>query len=158
MTDTCCDEVCESDKKNSPSHCPRCGGKGRQVQTITVRYLVQGKFQDRVDDSLSYRFCLSQDCPVVYFSESENFLFLKEDLIARVTIKEKDDPIPVCYCFNFFRHDIEEEIQRTGKTTIPDFVSAQVKAENCFCEYTNPQGTCCLGNISTMVKQIKKGG
>lgn len=81
---------------------------------------------------------------------------MKEELSERVTIKEKNDPIPVCYCFNFFRHDVREEIQKTGKTSIPDFISAQVKAGNCFCEYTNPEGTCCLGNLSLVVKNFLK--
>lgn len=136
--------------------CPRCGEKGKKVKTITVRYLVQGRFQDRVDDSLAYRFCPSPDCPVVYFSASGNSLFVKEELSVRVTVKEKTNPIPVCYCFNFFRHDVMEEIRKTGKTTVPDFISAQVKAGNCFCEYTNPQGSCCLGNVNSAVKEIPK--
>lgn len=156
MKDTCCNEVCEVDNKASLPLCPKCGGKGKKIQTITVRYLVQGKFQDRVNDSLTYRFCLSRDCPVVYFSELGNSFFMKEELSERVTIKEKNDPIPVCYCFNFFRHDVEVELKETGKTTIPDFISAQVKAGNCFCEYTNPEGTCCLGNVSLVVKNFLK--
>jgi hypothetical protein len=123
---------------------------------VTVRYLVRGAFQSRINDSLTYRFCALPDCPVVYYSETGNLVFEKEELSEKVTIKEKDDPLPACYCFNFFRHDIREEIKKTGKTTIPDFISSQVKAGNCFCEYTNPQGTCCLGNISAVVKQIQK--
>lgn len=158
MTEKCNSGVCEvSDKETTPP-CPRCNGQGKRVKGVTVRYLVQGRFQTRVNDSLSYRFCLSPDCPVVYYSATGNSVFSKEELSEKVTSKEKDDPLPICYCFNFFRHDVEEEIKSTGKTTIPDFISAQVKAGNCFCEYTNPQGTCCLGNVSKVVKEIQKGG
>ncbi|MBI1909397.1 MAG: hypothetical protein HYS22_04430 [Deltaproteobacteria bacterium] len=71
-------------------------------------------------------------------------------------VKERYDSSPICYCFHIFRQDIEQEIKKTGKTTIPDFLMAQIKAGNCRCEAVNPQGTCCLGNISAAVKKIMK--
>ncbi len=67
-----------------------------------------------------------------------------------------EDSLPICYCFHLFKQDIEQEIKKTGKTTIPEFISAQVRAENCRCRYVNPKGTCCLGDISVAVKQIQK--
>jgi len=158
MTEACANGVCEVPDKETTRPCPRCNGKGKRVKGVTIRYLVRGTFQSRIHDSLTYRFCPSPDCPVVYYSETGDAQFTKDELSERVTIKEKDDPLPVCYCFNFFRHDIREEIEKTGKTTVPDFISAQVKAGNCLCEYTNPQGTCCLGNVSAAVKQIQKEG
>lgn len=67
-------------------------------------------------------------------------------------IKERyGDTLPICYCFHLFKQDIEQEIRRTGKTTIPDFVKAQVRAGNCRCEHTNPKKTCCLGDLSKAV-------
>lgn len=156
MAETCTNGICEVGDKETTRPCPRCNGKGKRVKGVTVRYLVRGVFQSRIHDSLTYRFCLSPDCPVVYYSETGNSVFTKEELSEKVTIKEKDDPLPICYCFNFFRHDVEKEIKSTGKTTIPDFISAQVKAGNCFCEHTNPQGTCCLGNVSKVVKEIQR--
>lgn len=156
MAEKCDNGVCEISDKKATRPCPHCNGKGKKVKGVTVRYLVQGAFQSRINDPLTYRFCLSPDCLVVYYSETGDSVFTKEELSERVTIKEKDDPLPICYCFNFFRHDVEAEIRETGKTTITDFISAQVKDGNCFCEYTNPQGTCCLGNVSAAVKQLQK--
>lgn len=138
------------------NNCPRCGLKSKKVRATTVRYMVKGIFQSEVRDEDIYRFCLSPNCLVVYFSEDHHSVFTKDQLSRPVTIKEGNDPIPICYCFNFFRHDVEKEISETRKTTIPDFISAQVKAGNCFCEYTNPQGSCCLGNVSSIVKSILK--
>lgn len=66
-----------------------------------------------------------------------------------------DDP-QVCYCFNFFTSDLREEIETTGKTTIPDFIRQKVKEKACACEIMNPQGSCCLGNVSQAVKKIEK--
>lgn len=138
---------CCAKEKNEQQSCPRCGSKSKKVSVITVRYMLKGSFQPQVQEKSSYRFCSSPTCLVVYFSEIADDVFTKNQLSERVTIKESDDPVPICYCFNFFRHDVEKEISETGKTTIPDFITAQVKAKNCLCEYTNPQGTCCLGNV-----------
>lgn len=158
MAEKCDNGICEVGGERAPPHCPRCGRRGKSVEGITVRYLVQGRFQGRVKESLSYYFCPSPTCSTVYYSENGESPFSKEELSERVTVKERDDPVPICYCFNFFRHDVEQEIQATGHSTIPDFISDQVKAGNCFCEYTNPQGTCCLGNVAMVIKQIQKGG
>lgn len=152
----CCVKEGHEEGKQERHNCFRCGSKSKKVSLKTVRYMVKGPFQSQVQEKASYRFCLSQACPVVYFAENDHQVFTKDQLSERVTIKEGDDPIPICYCFNFFRHDVEKEISETGKTTIPDFIAAQVRAENCFCEYTNPQGTCCLGNVSSVVKTILK--
>jgi hypothetical protein len=72
-------------------------------------------------------------------------------------VKERYDFSPVCYCFHIFRQDIEQEIRKTGKTTIPDFLRAQIKSENCRCETVNPKKSCCLGDISRAVKEIRGG-
>lgn len=156
--DCCAKEEHEASKveKKEQQNCSQCGSKSKKVSMTTVRYMLKGPFQPEVQEKASYRFCLSPTCPVVYFSENDSSIFMKDQLSKRVTIKEGDDPIPICYCFNFFRHDVEKEIGESGKTTIPDFITAQVKAKNCFCEYTNPQGTCCLGNVSAVVKTILK--
>lgn len=155
----CCNikkhEICEVDNKEQHS-CPQCGSKSKKVSTLTIRYMVKGEFQTEVDEKASYRFCLSPTCSVVYFAENKRLILTKDHLSRRVTIKESHDPIPICYCFNFFRHDVEEQIKATGKTTISEFISAQVKAGNCLCERTNPQGTCCLGNVSFVVKAVLK--
>lgn len=31
-----------------------------------------------------------------------------------------------------------------------------IKADRCGCEVNNPQGSCCLGNVSAFIKQVKK--
>lgn len=152
----CADGTCNiSETETKEQLCPRCGSTSKKVSSQTVRYMVKGAFQAQVHDETSYRFCLSPTCPVVYF-ENAHSLLTQDQLSERVTIKEGEGPIPICYCFNFFRHDVEKEISETGKTTIPDFIATQVKAKKCLCEYTNPQGSCCLGNVSAAVKAILK--
>ena len=49
-----------------------------------------------------------------------------------------------------------EEIRDTGKCTILQHITAEVKAGNCACEIRNPQGSCCLGNVNAAVKRAMK--
>jgi hypothetical protein len=58
----------------------------------------------------------------------------------------------VCYCFGFTRQDIWDEIRQTGRSTIAERISAEVKAGNCACEVKNPSGKCCLGNVTRTAK------
>ena len=100
-----------------------------------------------------YYFCEAADCDVVYFSSDPLApIFHRADLLVRVGAKEAADPIPVCYCFGFTRKDIENEIARTGRSTIPERITAEVKAGNCACEVKNPSGKCCLGNVTRTVQ------
>ena len=109
-----------------------------------------------------YYFCEAQDCDVVYFpSNPQAPTFRRADLLVRVGAKETVDPIPVCYCFGFSRKDIQNEIAETGRSTVADRITAEVKAGNCACEMKNPSGKCCLGNVTRAVldclRVVRKG-
>jgi hypothetical protein len=101
----------------------------------------------------AYYFCDDPACDVVYFpANPQALLFRRADTWVRVGAKEKDHPIPVCYCFGFTRQDIWDEIRQTGRSTIAERISAEVKAGNCACEVKNPSGKCCLGNVTRTAK------
>ena len=51
---------------------------------------------------------------------------------------------------------VREEIRATGKCTIPKNITAEMKAGNCACEIRNPQGSCCLGNVTAAIKRVMK--
>lgn len=88
----------------------------------------------------------------MYFRENEA-LFRKDDLAVPVHQKHPENAkVPVCYCFGWTPEKIRAEIEQTGKSTVSDQIKAQVKVGHCFCEVTNPQGSCCLGNISAAVQ------
>ena len=70
----------------------------------------------------------------------------------RVGIKETDDPVPLCYCFDYDRQAVREDIRGTGKTEIQRIITARVRAGECRCEETNPSGGCCLGNVAKTIK------
>jgi hypothetical protein len=41
-----------------------------------------------------------------------------------------------------------------GSSTAADRITALVKADRCACEVRNPQGTCCLGNVTAAVRIV----
>jgi hypothetical protein len=61
---------------------------------------------------------------VVYFSL--DVTFRKPDLKVRVGIKEREDPIPLCYCFGYTRADVRRDIEASGTTEIPDRIKAEI--------------------------------
>jgi hypothetical protein len=147
MTESPC---CEAEPKKGG--CPQCGRNGKTVEKMTLENLL--KEPSKIDSS-AYLFCKNPKCDVVYFSNKGSFL--KSDLKVRVGIKEKRDPIPLCYCFGWDRKRIQQEIRQTGKSTAVESITKEVKAGACFCERSNPQGSCCLGNVSAVVKEVAEG-
>ena len=135
--------------------CPANGARSKQVDMLTVRSLVRQLPLSM--PATQYYLCESRDCNVVYFAlDPQAPIFRRADLLVRVGAKEESDPIPVCYCFGFTRKDIEDEVAQTGRSTIADRITAEVKAGNCACEVKNPSGKCCLGNVTRVVQNCAR--
>lgn len=100
----------------------------------------------------SHRFCPTASCPIVYFAQGETFGV--DAVAAPVFQKLVGVDRTVCYCFQIGEADLRREIQETGGSTATMRVSALVRAGRCACEVRNPQGSCCLGNLSSMVTEI----
>jgi hypothetical protein len=96
----------------------------------------------------NYRFCSDSECQVVYFSEECDTTFVKEDLRVRVGLKDRVDPIPLCYCFGFDEKDVREDLAEKGWSHIPQLIAGLIKQGMCACETRNPSGACCLGEIN----------
>ena len=139
--------------KRGPTKCPSCGVLARPVQRQTVGALLKPDRRAEIPHQDEFCFCRTPDCDVVYFRANE-VLFRKGDVRVRVHQKEPNDPkVLVCYCFDWTPEKIRAQLERAGKSTAVDEIKAQVKAGNCYCEVTNPQGTCCLGNVAKVVEQ-----
>jgi len=140
-------------KSCSPTPCPACGQQGKTVARLTLGALLKpGRRQDiPVQDE--FCFCKTPTCEVVYYLPGR-VLFRKNDLSVPVGLKEPTDPTaPVCYCFGWTPQRIRAELEETSNSTAIDRIKAQVKAGNCYCEVTNPQGSCCLGNVVKVVQE-----
>jgi len=102
---------------------------------------------------VSYLFCRTAECSVVYFS-ADGLILTKEQIRVPVYQKEpNDESVLVCYCFYHGPAAIRAELSATGRSTVIEEINRGIQAGQCACEIRNPQGTCCLGNLSVLVKQ-----
>lgn len=152
MSDACC--ALHPPTPCGPATCPQCGVLGKSVTRITVGALLKPEYRSRIPTQEAFCFCRTAHCDVVYFRPGEA-LFRTKDLTVKVGLKAPDDvTAPACYCFGWTPEKIRTELAATGKSTVADQITAQVKAGNCHCETTNPQGSCCLGDVGAVVRSL----
>ena len=160
-TESCCE--LHPPRSCPPTPCPTCGQRGASVARITLGALLKPAARTQIPRQDEFCFCRTPGCEVVYFLPGQA-LFRKADVAVAVGLKEPDDPTaPVCDCFGWTPEKIRAEFAATGSSTVIDQIKAQVKAGNCYCEVTNPQGSCCLGNVAKAVQEAmavvnQKGG
>ena len=137
------------------NRCPACGQKGKKVDGLTLRAMLNVSLLALRD--ASYLFCRTADCPVVYFSDDSCQTFTKDQIRVAVHQKEPgDETAPVCYCFRHSSASIRAEWLATGQSTVIEEINGGIQADQCACEIRNPQGSCCLGNVSRVVKQVEQ--
>ena len=146
MSESCCSTPAV---RNEARDCPRCGRRGQSVDRLTVAALTSGI----VPPSQRYWLCRELECEAVYFGE-DGTVITASDLNVAPGLKSKAPEALVCYCFQHRRGDIEAELVADGETTIPDRITAEVKAGNCACEVRNPSGKCCLGGVRKATQEI----
>ncbi|HKO99346.1 MAG TPA: hypothetical protein VJU86_20270 [Pyrinomonadaceae bacterium] len=140
--------------QDEPQHaCINCKGSSRAVTRKTMLLMLKPERFDEIGES-HYRFCSAPDCRIVYFTEASGEAFTTEDMLVRVGLKEKADPIPLCYCFGFNEADARAEIAVTGRCTIPQRISTLIKQGMCACPARNPSGACCLGEVNRAVHRL----
>jgi hypothetical protein len=152
------DECCKVVFSATKSKCPACGAVGKSVSSFTVSLFLRDPRLYLHEESLppgSYYMCETRSCPTVYFTD-RGVQFSKTDIRVKVWQKEDDPKVPACYCFDNSVVTIQNEIIQTGGTDVISRIGAEVRAGNCRCEVTNPQGSCCLGNVTKAVKIAKE--
>ena len=133
----------------APDRCPDCGRVGRKLDRITLKALLRPEALARLS-ALEHGFCPSASCRVVYFGLGE--VFRCEDVLVPVFQKEPAGGRTICYCFAVSEGDIRREIEATSGSTVVERITRLVESDRCACEVRNPQGTCCLGNLTAAVK------
>ncbi len=154
MTD-CCGIKNEPVKEDKNVNCPMCGNIGRKVETITLKSLLLPDALARLEPRSQYSMCTNRTCDIVYFSEGGE-LFKTSELKVPVFQKSADENCPVCYCFGWTRKKIRKEVQETGKSTAISTIAEHIKAGRCGCEVNNPQGSCCLGNVKSVLQEFRR--
>ncbi len=140
-----------------PEKCPECGMMGKPVRRNTLGALLKAEKRDTIPTGQEeFCFCRNPDCNVVYFTRVK-ILFFKEDLSVLVFQKEGQNlSTPVCYCFGWTVEKIGQEMKQSDGKRIVAQITGEVKRGNCYCEITNPQGSCCLGNVSQVIEKLSK--
>lgn len=147
MSESCCSVP---KAPSAVATCPVSGYRGKPVEWLTVAALASGPVPPRQKTWL----CRDPGCDVVYFGE-KGMLLRSNDLRVTPGFKSGGDERLVCYCFEHRRRDLKNELQKNGRTTIPDRIGAEVKAGNCACEVRNPSGKCCLGEVKKAEQEIR---
>ncbi len=149
----CCliSEVTEAPPR---ADCPESGTSSRKIQHRTIEHLVKPELVAQILAS-QYYYCAAPDCPVVYFSPDGARKFTTEDLQVAVLAKDPGKDVNVCYCYDWTRGRIEDEIRETGVSTASRKVAEKVGASLCECDIKNPKGTCCLRDLDTYVREAK---
>lgn len=153
--------------------CPSCHTKAKRVGLTTIRSLLKPGFADQFDESLGgdccagdvgcgtpsedtgWRFCDSTDCDVVYFSETTGQQFGRSDLAVAVGVKESSGERPLCYCFGHSVASIKAEMTSKGRSDAIEDIRSRMKDPGCFCETSNPSGSCCLGSVTQGIRIAK---
>lgn len=132
--------------------CPVCGKTGRKVTAITLDQHVPKERRATFGEDAA--FCLNPACEVVYCNRAGQVLRAGETILP-VTLKDPGDDVYVCYCFGFTRGHLRNDLAASGKTDIPGQIRKGIKEGRCDCERKNPQGACCLGNVSAAISAIR---
>jgi hypothetical protein len=134
--------------------CPISGSKGKSVQLITLKSLLTSTALASLDVSRDYCFCKDASCDIVYFGALRSYH--RHDLKVRVHQKEKGPDVPVCYCFDWTPATITAAVSLGKEASIIPFINAHIKSARCGCEVNNPQGFCCLMNVTAVLKEVAK--
>jgi len=135
------------------SACPTNGKIGRPIDTITLKALVNLSLTEIRDTK--YRFCPDPQCPTVYYSLDGLQTLTETDLRERVYQKHPlDADVFVCYCFRHTVGNVLSNPSVLGKGAVIEEINQGIKNGQCACDIRNPQGSCCLGNVNKLVKNI----
>ena len=134
--------------------CPVCGRDGNSVDSATVKSMLAISLREVRD--VPYHFCANRDCDVVYYSDDSSQTFTTAQVRERVYQKEPEsDNVLICYCFQHSAVDIYKQFAQSHHVAIIADIKAGIHAGQCACDWRNPQGSCCLGNVTQLLKQLQ---
>ena len=150
--------------------CLSCGYKAKRVSASTIGALLDDDLAEQftadsrsccategegcasIKEDTGWRFCPSQDCDVVYFTEQGDTRFTKSQLKVPVGVKESSGERPLCYCFGHSVGSIKEELGTKGRSDALEDIRTKMKDPGCHCETSNPSGSCCLGSVTNGIQ------
>lgn len=147
---TCC--APSGFEQRDARRCGACGTIGRSIGLITLKALLQPAALETLTTEDHY-FCGSPACPVVYFGERT--VFRREDVLVPVFQKGAEGCRTVCYCLEVAEDQVRGEVEAAGVSPSAERIKKLVQSDRCACEVRNPQGTCCLGNVTAVIRSVQ---
>ncbi|MFD2043117.1 (2Fe-2S)-binding protein [Ornithinibacillus salinisoli] len=147
-------DCCSKNETNNASElCPSCNLKGKKVKIITLKSMLKPIVLNKLNASLTHYFCPTHNCNVVYYDTCKKMYLLSE---VKVSVHQKDNSsnVPICYCFGWTKEKIEQYIEKELSPYPVDHIRENIKEDRCGCEVNNPQGRCCLGNVTGYIKDL----
>jgi hypothetical protein len=149
-------DCCNFEKINDDFKCPVCASVGAKVENITITSHLIEEYIPLLDNRASYKFCKNPKCKVVYFYANKKQIFKIKNIKSKVTLKDPALDVAVCYCFNYTRLSILDEIRLTGESSCLSVVMTKIQNKECFCKLSNPQGDCCIVNMKKWIADAKQ--
>ncbi len=144
---------CCTAKPKGKSACPECNVRAKGVLGKTVETLLRGKSKSDLSCFDGFYYCKTPSCKIIYFREGTSLT--QKDINVIVGLKNGASPATVCYCFEWTKEKIKSELEKTGNTIALEDIKIKMKNPGCACEVMNPSGSCCIGDITKAIKEIK---
>ncbi len=152
MMPDCCNNTKETNSENVVD-CPSCKNKAKNIKLITLKSMLKPSALETLSAKENHYFCPTKDCDLVYFDTINN-MYLISDI--KVAVYQKDDSpfTPICYCFGWTKEKIKEYVEKGSTPNPVEHIRENIKENRCGCEVNNPQGSCCLGNVTKFINQL----
>ncbi|WP_423805308.1 putative iron-sulfur cluster-binding metallochaperone [Paenibacillus illinoisensis] len=138
--------------ETAKTNCPSCGEKGKSVPLITLKSLLTASSLETIEPENTYSFCPTSSCNTVYFSDTHTQTFEEDALKVPVFQKNSSLHVPVCYCFDWTRDRLIQSVNDNQRPI--EHIKNHVQSNRCGCEVNNPQGACCLGNVTAYLRSL----
>ena len=139
--------------EGTPS-CPRCGQQGRSVSPATIESLVSPAARARLHSLDGFRFCATPACDAAHFHPATGDILACAEVRNTIFQKSSDPKRLVCYCFQHTVAAIQQEVRDAGTSRIATDIKTKCAQGLDDCAHTNPQGSCCLGNVQRVIREV----
>lgn len=149
----CCTTNDQISELSDSDTCPACMVVGKKVKLLTMKSMLKPSTLAYLNAELAHYFCATNNCDVVYY-DTDKKTYLSSEIKVPVHQKDASLMIPVCYCFDWTKEKIKQSVEK-GLTSLPvEHIRNNIKENRCGCEVNNPQGSCCLGNVTKFIKSL----
>jgi len=144
---------CSTPQPKGKVECPECNVKAKGVLAKTVKVLLTESAKSKLSCFDGFYYCKTSSCKTIYFRDDT--IFIQKDISVIVGLKDGANPATVCYCFNWTKEKIKSELDKTGNTVALEDIKEKMENPGCSCEVLNPSGSCCLGDTTKAIKELK---